>query len=948
MGNGSAVGGMRADDSPVGDDCVRVEASALLTPLVHAYRTGMNGTQRSPGGLPRRLLALVSALISACTPDVAEYSKPFTPDTATSAAVTDTASPTDDSATEDSTPTDTATTAPPVCTPPAPIAVDPDPACPAGTAALLNGLGYPTVADAVAIAVDGDRVEVCPGLWPANVVIGEGVTLSGRAGWEATVLDGGQAGTVVAAEQRAVVEGLTLACGEAEYRGGGVLLYFGTLRDARVTGNHAVWACGGIDAYESVVGPGVIVDANAADGYGGGLCGDQTSILDTTISANLAARGAGFHIQDRGEMRDVTVRGNTATEAGGGGYVECTHYRWTEVNLSGVTFEANAAPMGGGLAAQKTAYGYSPLCLTIADSVFERNSADLGGGYADTRTTGYYGAVLVRSRFSGNTAQAGGGIYGQTVYGYDLTFTDNVATEMGGALYNWGYGYLADVTMYRNEAPLGGALAFVGSPSGILQLYGDLGTGSDDNSDDVALLVTGETYSDYGDDVVVGCTRDPAGCAVAPPPDDTSEPVDTGGTDTGPPAPDTGDTGTAPSDHPGCDGATAALVDTIGYPTVADAVTAAPPGASVEICPGDWPANLVLATDVTLRGLEGAEATALDGGGTGTVVVVETGAGVILDALTIHGGYAELDGVGAESGAGIVVRGALTATDVEVRDNTSRACGGGLLVDGGEVVWQGGVFADNRAWTGGGACVSRGSLEVHDATFSANRAGVNGGGLYTSNPVTLDAVTFDANEAWAGGGAYVTGSGASHADGVTFTDNRGGGLYWSNSGTVSNLTATGNRGAFGGAVTLDYGTLDGCEMRGNQALEGGGLTVAYGSVTNCRVDGNTAVSGGGAWVTYDNGDLRECDLTENRAVWGGGAFIHAGDPVFDTCTLTGNEAAAGGGAWLERGTLTSTASDWGDGADDNAPDDVANALFSTAAYGADATFTCDATTGVCD
>ena len=69
--------------------------------------------------------------------------------------------------------------------------------------------------------------------------------------------------------------------------------------------------------------------------------------------------------------------------------------------------------------------------------------------------------------------------------------------------------------------------------------------------------------------------------------------------------------------------------------------------------------------------------------------------------------------------------------------------------------------------------------------------------------------------------------------------------------------------------------------------------------------------------------------------------------MFDTCTLTGNAAAVGGGAWLDGGTLTSATSDWGDGDDDNAPDDVAGALFSTAAYGADATFTCDAATGVC-
>ncbi len=337
----------------------------------------MHGTGRSTWsrGVAGCLVALPVCVLGACTSDGREYSKPLTRDTASS-PVTDTAPTTDDSATDDSTPTDTATTAPPDCIPPAPIAVDPDPECPAGTAALLNGLGYATVAEALALAVNGDLVEVCPGLWPANLVVGAGITLSGRAGWEATVLDGRQAGTVVAAEY-AVVEGLTLACGEAEY-GGGASLYYATLRAARVTGNHAVWDGGGIYAYASVVGPGMLIDGNAADGWGGGVSAEEPAILDTTISANVARRGAGFHIEDRGDLVDVTVQGNAATEEGGGGSIECLYRGSSEVNLSGVTFEANTAVIGGGLAAEQPG-GYTLPCITIADSVFQGNTADLGG-----------------------------------------------------------------------------------------------------------------------------------------------------------------------------------------------------------------------------------------------------------------------------------------------------------------------------------------------------------------------------------------------------------------------------------------------------------------------------------------------------------------------------------------------------------------------------------------
>lgn len=127
-------------------------------------------------------------------------------------------------------------------------------------------------------------------------------------------------------------------------------------------------------------------------------------------------------------------------------------------------------------------------------------------------------------------------------------------------------------------------------------------------------------------------------------------------------------------------------------------------------------------------------------------------------------------------------------------------------------------------------------------------------------------------------------------------------------GEVVNVTATGNRGIFGGAIAIQGGTLDGCTIEGNFAVEGGGLHGYYDSV-------------------------RDCDSAGNAGVWGGGAWVPDGSDQ---------------GSQLERGTLTSITTDWGEGTSENTPDDMAGVGFSTAAYGADASFTCDGTTGSCE
>lgn len=78
---------------------------------------------------------------------------------------------------------------------------------PARAEVLRPVAGSETLGMTVARARPGDVVEVPPGTWTGNVVIGEGVTLRGAGG----VVDGGGEGTAVRLDgPRAVVEGVTI------------------------------------------------------------------------------------------------------------------------------------------------------------------------------------------------------------------------------------------------------------------------------------------------------------------------------------------------------------------------------------------------------------------------------------------------------------------------------------------------------------------------------------------------------------------------------------------------------------------------------------------------------------------------------------------------------------------------------------------------------------------
>ncbi len=823
------------------------------------------------------------------------------------------------------------------CTPPAPALAELDLDCPPGVAALIGNVAFGGVGDAVSAAMAGDVVEICAGSWPTNATIRVDLTLRGRAGRDATVLDGGGRATVLTVLDGTDVriEGVTIACGASEDEGGGIN---GTanVAHARLIDNYAVSNGGGMASSGgyALVGPDVVFERNVTDGRGGGVDSSTLDFVDVTFDGNEAGGRCGGFAVWSGWMSRVTAIGNQTPGDGGGGCILTEKRCCYGASVTDSVFTDNrAGGDGGGVYAENdlTSGGIFVGRISFRDNVADRG----GGGYANC---GVFTApvYVLDSDFSGNAARLGGGLgacWGSVRGG---TFSDNVASEAGGAVYFDGIADIVGASLVRNVAPVGGGIGVGGTEywSGDLAFIGDLGADVDDNiGGDIGLLTAGVTYDDLGDDEIAACTLD--GCAFAPRAVAAAlaAPV---------PRPTT----SAWATEPACADGVAAIVEEIGFVSVADAVAAAPAGGAVSICPGEWPADLLITEDLELIGLGGAGLARLDGEHTHRVLTVEEGVTLVLTGVGVVRGRTD------DGGGGLWVRGAVVATDVEISD-CSASDGGGVQVDG-ELTWSGGAVRDNRAYSwGGGIAVGVGRLEMDGVLFERNWAESSGGAIAATDSgaaILLSDVTFTANHAGYSGGAVSDRYGATTIAQADCSENVAGeygGCLSVAGGRVAGLVATGNvAGSSGGAIDGTV-VLTTSSLVGNRARWGGGAYLGAGAaVSDSNISGNRASSGGGVFASGAV-SLTSTAVEDNRALTAGGLYVSSTATVVDSA-FTRNLANTAGGAYVGvAGVLTSTSTDWGVDLADNVPDDVAGSVPS-ANYGDAASFICDGARATCE
>lgn len=348
------------------------------------------------------------------------------------------------------------------------------------------------------------------------------------------------------------------------------------------------------------------------------------------------------------------------------------------------------------------------------------------------------------------------------------------------------------------------------------------------------------------------------------------------------------DSGDDSGDPSACAGEAARLGDR-PYTTIQAAIDAAGAGDVVEICPGTWSENLVVPVniggDLELRGIEGRAATAIDGGGAGTVLEVQAGHTLRLSGLTLRGG-AGLDVEGVLSGGGLYcVGGEVVVDEVAVRENTADI-GGGVYLRGCSITGIDGVISENFSRNGAGVYVDRDDdhpVALEDLEFVGNEASASGGGLYVegrsrnSFDVVVERCVFTENRGYDGAGIY---EGTRHAS-----------LQIVDSSLLS------NDGKQGGAVYVDSG-----------------MTMSNVILS----DNGTEKEGGALWLDDDSVTVVDSSVFKLNYGTGGAAAWAPG--VFD---------------------FTCTDCDFSTPPNDNFPEDIGSETFSVN-YGDGVDITCDA------
>jgi hypothetical protein len=263
--------------------------------------------------------------------------------------------------------------------------------------------------------------------------------------------------------------------------------------------------------------------------------------------------------------------------------------------------------------------------------------------------------------------------------------------------------------------------------------------------------------------------------------------------------------------------------------------------------------ELTINGNVTIQGdinFDGTPDITIDGQGASRDFLI-TGGSVLLDELTITGGYGYIDGGGVALGKGAYAPANVTISHSIITNNQA-AYGGGISLDTGDsLLLTNSAISGNSAFVVGGGIASKGALKLLDTNVSGNSAGYIGGGIANGGTLTVVNSTLANNQ-------------ITNGTGGPLYDSAGAGLYNAGSAALVNTTIAGNKGAYAGGGVYNSG----------------GLTL-----TNATIANNSGYNGGGLY----------------------NAACGCGDATLNNTTITGNYAKQfGGGIYNPAGTVTLT------------------------------------------
>jgi len=246
-----------------------------------------------------------------------------------------------------------------------------------------TGCDFATIGDALAAAVDGQRIRVMSGTYMERLTIAKSVNLEG--GWDASFTSRTPGGSVIDAQRlgRAItilgvvsptIDGFTITGGEATaessgpHRGGGVYV-----------------EAGGTLLTNNVITNNLATTHITAMGYGGGVCVDSGTVM---IRAN--------HI-----MNNVAGAGGDGTEAYGGGVYALGTTTLTDNLLMSNEARAGVRPYG---------YGGGAYIVwgVVRNNRFISNTASNGGGIASVLNSTFDRNLSLGSTGSNFLLDAGG------------------------------------------------------------------------------------------------------------------------------------------------------------------------------------------------------------------------------------------------------------------------------------------------------------------------------------------------------------------------------------------------------------------------------------------------------------------------------------------------------------------------------------------------------------
>ncbi len=272
---------------------------------------------------------------------------------------------------------------------------------------LLVPANYTTIQQAIDRSADGDTIWVSPGTYNENIDFkGKNVEVWSTSGAASTIIDGGDAGSVVTFNSgetdAAALRGFTVQNGSAQ-RGGGIYINNASpIIESNLIRDNQVGLDGG-GVYVTGGSPWLIgnsiQDGNAATS-GGGVCLDNAdaTLEYNEIHGNSADLGGGVcAVGSAFTIRGCNIHGNNALAKGGGLFMIYASAPQMEANL---VMGNSAATYGGGI------YCGTACSLALTNATVVGNDAASGGGVYVENASPTINSSIVAFNLTG------GGIFG--------------------------------------------------------------------------------------------------------------------------------------------------------------------------------------------------------------------------------------------------------------------------------------------------------------------------------------------------------------------------------------------------------------------------------------------------------------------------------------------------------------------------------------------------------